>query len=44
MGLGLGPPRWLSSKRLDERGDTKLRGLLEAGVPCGELRMAWHAG
>jgi transposase len=30
-------------ERLDERGDTKLRGLLEAGDPRGEVRMAWHA-
>lgn len=30
-------------ERLDERGDTKLRGLLEAGDPQGEVRMAWHA-
>jgi len=30
-------------ERLDDRGDTKLRGLLEAGDPKGEVRMAWHA-
>ena len=30
-------------ERLDERGDTKLRGLLAAGYPNGEVRMAWHA-
>ncbi len=30
-------------ERLDERGDTKLVGLLEAGDPRGEVRMAWHA-
>jgi transposase len=30
-------------ERLDERGDTKLRGLLNAGDPHGEVRMAWHA-
>lgn len=30
-------------ERLDERGDTKLRGLLAAGDPHGEVRMAWHA-
>jgi hypothetical protein len=30
-------------ERLDERGDTTLRGLLEAGDPRGEVRMAWHA-
>jgi transposase len=29
--------------RLDERGDTKLRGLLDAGDPQGEVRTAWHA-
>jgi transposase len=30
-------------ERLDVRGDTRLRGLLEAGDPRGEVRMAWHA-
>jgi transposase len=30
-------------ERLDERGDTRLRGLLAAGDPQGEVRMAWHA-
>jgi hypothetical protein len=30
-------------ERLDERGDTRLRGLLEAGDPRGEVRMTWHA-
>ena len=30
-------------ERLDGRGDEKLRGLLEAGDPRGEVRMAWHA-
>lgn len=30
-------------ERLDERGDTKLAGLLAAGDPKGEVRMAWHA-
>jgi transposase len=30
-------------ERLDDRGDAKLRGLLEAGDPNGEVRMAWHA-
>ena len=30
-------------ERLDERGNTKLAGLLEAGDPKGEVRMAWHA-
>ncbi|CAN5707401.1 ISL3 family transposase [soil metagenome] len=30
-------------ERLDERCDTKLAGLLEAGDPRGEVRMAWHA-
>jgi hypothetical protein len=28
---------------LDERGETKLMGLLEAGDPRGEVRMTWHA-
>lgn len=27
---------------LDERGGTKLMGLLEAGDPRGEVRMTWH--
>ena len=30
-------------ERLDERGETKLFGLLAAGDPHGEVRMAWHA-
>jgi len=30
-------------ERLDERGDAKLAGLLEAGDPKGEVRTAWHA-
>ena len=30
-------------ERLDERGETKLLGLLTAGDPRGEVRMAWHA-
>ena len=30
-------------ERLDERGNEKLTGLLEAGDPNGEVRMAWHA-
>jgi transposase len=30
-------------ERLDDRGEQKLRGLLEAGDPHGEVRMAWHA-
>ena len=28
---------------LDERGEAKLMGLLEAGDPRGEVRMTWHA-
>jgi transposase len=28
---------------LDEAGETKLLGLLEAGDPRGEVRMTWHA-
>ena len=32
-----------ADERLDERGRTKLMGLLEAGDPRGEVRMAWHA-
>jgi transposase len=30
-------------ERLDERGDAKLRGPLDAGDPPGEVRIAWHA-
>jgi len=30
-------------ERLDDRGEEKLRGLLAAGDPQGEVRMAWHA-
>jgi transposase len=30
-------------ERLDDRGETKLVGLLNAGDPLGEVRMAWHA-
>ena len=30
-------------ERLEERGESKLLGLLEAGDPRGEVRMAWHA-
>ena len=30
-------------ERLDEHGETKLLGLLEAGDPGGEVRMTWHA-
>jgi transposase len=30
-------------ERLDEHGDQKLRGLLDAGDPRGEVRTAWHA-
>jgi transposase len=30
-------------ERLDERGEGKLVGLLAAGDPRGEVRMAWHA-
>jgi len=32
-----------ADERLDDHGRTKLLGLLEAGDPRGELRMAWHA-
>ena len=31
------------AERLDERGETKLMGLLEAGDPKGEVRMTWLA-
>ena len=30
-------------ERLEERGEAKLTGLLNAGDPQGEVRMAWHA-
>jgi hypothetical protein len=30
-------------ERLDDHGETKLLGLLAAGDPHGEVRMAWHA-
>lgn len=30
-------------ERLDERGEAKLLGFLEAGDPRGELRLMWHA-
>jgi transposase len=30
-------------ERLDDRGEDKLLGLLKAGDPRGEVRMAWHA-
>ena len=30
-------------ERLSDRGDAKLRGLLAAGDPRGEVRLAWHA-
>ncbi len=30
-------------ERLDDRGEAKLVGLLEAGDPRGEVRLAWHA-
>jgi transposase len=30
-------------ERLDDRGETKLVGLLAAGDPKGEVRLAWHA-
>lgn len=39
-------PRRLLTKaheRLDDRGEEKLLGLLRAGDPRGEVRMAWHA-
>jgi transposase len=32
-----------ADERLDDRSRTKLLGLLEAGDPCGEVRMAWHS-
>jgi transposase len=32
-----------ADERLDDRGRTKLLGLLDAGDPHGEVRAAWHA-
>ncbi|MCU1497285.1 MAG: Transposase [Acidimicrobiales bacterium] len=32
-----------ASERLDDRGRTRLLGLLDAGDPRGEVRLAWHA-
>lgn len=32
-----------ADERLDDNGRTRLLGLLEAGDPQGEVRMAWHA-
>ena len=32
-----------ADERIDDKGRTKLLGLLEAGDPNGEVRMAWHA-
>lgn len=32
-----------ASERLDDKGVDKLRGLLDAGDPHGEVRLAWHA-
>lgn len=33
----------MGHERLDTRGETRLLGLLEAGDPRGEVRLAWHA-
>ena len=30
-------------ERISDRGRTRLRGLLDAGDPHGEVRTAWHA-
>lgn len=45
-----GDPLWrarkllvMASERVSEHGHTKIRGLLEAGDPYGEVRDAWHA-
>ena len=32
-----------ASERISDRGQTRLRGLLDAGDPYGEVRTAWHA-
>ena len=32
-----------ASERISDRGQTRLRGLLDAGDPHGEVRTAWHA-
>jgi transposase len=33
----------MAHERLDDDTEVRLRGLLEAGDPAGEVRMAWHA-
>ena len=33
----------LATEKLDRDGHEKLRGLLQAGDPHGEVRLAWHA-
>jgi transposase len=33
----------IAHERLDDSTDSKLRGLLDAGDPHGEVRTAWHA-
>ncbi len=33
----------MGHERLDEKGEAKLLGFLDAGDPKGEVRMAWHA-
>jgi len=33
----------MAHERLDHQGEAKLLGLLPAGDPHGEVRMAWHA-
>lgn len=32
-----------ASERISDRGRARLRGLLDAGDPHGEVRTAWHA-
>ena len=32
-----------ASEKISDRGQTRLRGLLDAGDPHGEVRTAWHA-
>jgi transposase len=33
----------MAEQRLDEKGSAKMRGLLQAGDPRGEVKTAWHA-
>ena len=41
--LDLARDQTTASERITEGGRTRLRGLLDAGDPYGEVREAWHA-